>query len=70
MNALELPQYLTLPQFAEVTHSHKRAILNAIATGRIHCEHLEHRTLMIPASEINRIHGRGANSSNDVFQKR
>ena len=70
MNALELPQYLTLLQFAEVTQSHKRTILNAIATGRIRCERLAHRTLMIPASEISRIHSRGAKRSESVFRKR
>ena len=70
MNALELPQYLTLPQFAEVTHCHKLTILNAIATGRIRCERLEHRTLMIPASEISRIHRRGTKRSEGVFRKR
>ena len=70
MNALELPQYLTFPKFAEVTHSHKRAIVNAIAPGRIRCERFEHRTLMIPASEISRIHSRGAKRSESVFRKR
>jgi hypothetical protein len=70
MNALELPQYLTLLQFAAVTHSHKRSVLNAIATGRIRCERLEHHTLVIPASEISRIHSRGTKRLETGFRKR
>jgi hypothetical protein len=70
MNALELPQYLTPLQFAAVTHSHKRSVLNAIATGRIRCERLEHHTLMIPASEISRLHRRDTKRTGMAFQKR
>jgi hypothetical protein len=70
MNASELPEYLTPLEFAAVTHSHKRSVLTAIATGRIRCERLGHHTLMIPASEISKIHRRGTKHSNTVFQKR
>ena len=70
MNPGELPQYLTPLQFAAVTQSHKRSVLNAIATGRIRCERLEHHTLMIPASEISRIHRRQNERREAIFQKR
>lgn len=59
MNAGELPQYLTPLQFAAITHSHKRSVLNAIATGRIRCERLEPHTLVIPVSEISRLQRQG-----------
>jgi hypothetical protein len=70
MNAGELPRYLTLLQFAALTRSHKRSILNAIATGRIRCERLEHHTLVIPSSEISRIHSRDTKRSRTIFRKR
>jgi len=70
MNAGELPQYLTPLQFAAITHSHKRSILNAIATGRIRCERLEPHVLMIPASEISRLHRRENPGAKAIFQKR
>ena len=70
MNAGELPQYLTLLEFAAITHSHKRSVLNAIATGRIRCERLEHQTLVIPASEISRIDRRNAKRTEVIFPKR
>ncbi|MBV8899686.1 MAG: hypothetical protein JOY92_06190 [Verrucomicrobia bacterium] len=70
MNAGELPQYLTLLQFAALTHSHKRSVLNAIATGRIRCERLEQHTLVIPSSEISRIHSRDTKCSRTMFRKR
>jgi hypothetical protein len=70
MNAGEFPQYLTPLQFAAATNSHKRSVLNAIATGRIRCERLEHHTLVIPASEISRIHRRENKRSGIIFRKR
>jgi hypothetical protein len=70
MNAGEFPQYLTLLQFAAITHAHKRSVLNAIATGRIRCERLEHHTLVIPASEISKIHRRATKRTGSIFRER
>lgn len=67
MNAVELPQYLTPLEFAALTHSHKRSVLNAIATGRIRCERSGHHTLIIPVSEISRIHRRETKRTGSAF---